>query len=139
MKTVLLKSIILFSILILLTSCSTGGSFLSMNATNVELSESNFNVVARNVEGKSNAAYVLGFTYSAGSISNTFALARVNGSSKLYDDAIQNLWNNYKAEYGDTEGKNLVLANIRIDNDMLNLFLYTETKLFVTADIIEFK
>ncbi len=56
----------------------------------------------------------------------------------MYDDAIQNLWNNYKLKYGDIEGKKLVLANIRIDNDMLNLLVYTHTELFITADVIEF-
>ena len=128
--------------LLLLTffvGCSTGGSFLANNVTNVELSEPNFDIVAKNVEGYSKASYLIGLTYSSGSIANTIALARVGGTAKLYDDAIQNLWNNFTLKYGNPEGKKLVLANIRIDNDMLNLLVYTHTELYITADVIEFK
>ncbi len=135
-KTVQLLGILI--LLIYLTGCSTGGSFLANNVTNVQLSEPNFEIVAKNIEGYSKASYLIGLTYSSGSIANTIALARVGGTAKLYDDAIQNLWNNYKLKYGDIEGKKLVLANIRIDNDMLNLLVYTHTELFITADVIEF-
>jgi hypothetical protein len=77
-------------------------------------------------------------TFSHGSVANTLALVRIGGTAKLYDDAIQGIWKNYKAKYGDTAGRKLVLANIRIDNDMLNLLVYTQTEMFVTADVIEF-
>jgi hypothetical protein len=139
MKQKVLHLVIFLSLLLFLSSCTTGGSFLSLNATNIELSESNFNIVARNVQGHSEASYLLGFSFSSGSIANTMALARLSGSTKLYDDAIKNLWENYTSVNGDFEGKNLVLANIRIDSDILNLILYTETNLYVTADVIEFK
>jgi hypothetical protein len=129
---------LLFLLLVLFSACTTGGSFISQNATAVELSEPNFNIVAKNVEGSSKAAYIIGVTYSAGSIANTLAFARVSGSKKLYDDAVKDLWKNFEAEYGDPEGKKLALVNIRIDNDMLNLLLYAETELFITADVIEF-
>ena len=136
-KTVLL--ILSITFLAILTGCSTGGSFLANNVTNVELSEPNFDIVAKNIEGYSKASYLIGLTYSSGSIANTIALARVGGTAKLYDDAIQNLWNNFTLKYGNPEGKKLVLANIRIDNDMLNLLVYTHTELYITADVIEFK
>ena len=135
------KIILLLSIpvlLILLIGCSTGGSFIANNATQVELSEPNFNIIAENVQGYSKASYLIGFTYSTGNISNTLALARIGGTAKLYDDAIQNLWSNFREKYGDTEGRNFVLANIRFDNDMLNLLVYTQTELYITADVIEF-
>ena len=64
---------------------------------------------------------------------------RIGGTAKLYDDAIQNVWEKYKEKYAGTEGKKLALVNIRIDNDMLNLFVYTQTELYITADIIEFE
>lgn len=136
-KSILL--FLLFSLIAFLTGCSTGGSFIANNVTNVELSEPNFDIVAKNVEGYSKASYLLGFTYSAGTIANTIALARVGGTAKLYDEAIQNLWKNYTLKYGDPTGKKLVLANIRIDNDMINLLIYTQTELYITADVIEFK
>ena len=135
-KIILLLSIP--SLIILLIGCSTGGSFIANNATQVELSEPNFNIIAENVQGYSKASYLIGFTYSTGNISNTLALARVGGTAKLYDDAIQNLWSNFREKYGDTEGRNFVLANIRFDNDMLNLLVYTQTELYITADVIEF-
>lgn len=126
-------------ILIFLFACTAGGSFISHNITNVELSDSEFNIIAKNVEGYSSASYLIGLTYSAGTVSNTLALVRIGGTAKLYNDAIQNLWNNFYAEHENAEGKKYVLANIRIDNDMLNLVLYTQTDLYITADIIEFE
>lgn len=138
MKRSLLFASALFLFAIFVSSCTTGGSFISQNLTSVELSEPNYNIVAKNVEGSSEASYVIGVTYSAGSIANTMAVARVSGTAKLYDDAIKSLWKNFEAEYGSADGRKLALANVRIDNDMLNLFLYTETKMFITADIVEF-
>ena len=139
MKQKLILSFLFLLLLTFFVGCSTGGSFLANNVTNVELSEPNFDIVAKNVEGYSKASYLIGLTYSSGSIANTIALARVGGTAKLYDDAIQNLWNNFTLKYGNPEGKKLVLANIRIDNDMLNLLVYTHTELYITADVIEFK
>jgi len=133
----IILSIVLVS-LALFSGCSTGGSLIANNATNVELSKPNFNIIAENVQGYSKASYLIGFTYSTGNISNTLALARVGGTAKLYDDAIQNLWSNFREKYDDTKGRNFVLANIRFDNDMLNLLVYTQTELYITADVIEF-
>lgn len=136
------KTILFIFLLLLLTylsGCSTGGSFMANNVTNVQLSEQNFDFVARNVEGFSRAEYVIGISYSSGFIANTLALVRTGGSAKLYDDAIKNLWDNFRIEYGDTEGRNLLLANIRYDTDILNLLLYTQTDLYIHADIIEFE
>ena len=132
-------AIVLSIIVAFFLGCTTGGSLLTHNVTNVELSDSEFNIVAKNVEGHSSASYLIGLTYSAGSVSNTLALVRIGGTAKLYNDAIKNLWDNFYAEYGGEEDKNYVLANIRIDNDMLNLILYTKTDLYITADIIEFE
>jgi hypothetical protein len=128
-----------FLFLALVGGCSTGGSFVANNVTNVELSEPNFKIIARNIEGHSKASYLIGFTYSTGNISNTLALFRVGGTAKLYDDALQNLWNNFREKYPDNENKNLVLANIRFDNDMLNLLVYTQTELYITADVVQFE
>jgi hypothetical protein len=126
-------------LLIFFNGCSTGGSFIANNVTNVELSEPNFKIVAENVQGYSKASYLIGLTYSTGNISSTLALVRVGGTAKLYDDAIQDLWKNFREKHPDTERRNLVLANIRFDNDMLNFLVYTQTELFITADVIEFE
>ncbi len=138
MKQQTIPLILLFFSFALLSGCTTGGSFLSTNTTNVELSESNFNIVAKNVEGHAKVSYILGVSYSTGNMANTLALVRIDGTAKLYKSAIENLWENYKSQFGDNENKNLVLANVRIDTDMLNLILYTEAELYITADIIEF-
>ncbi len=127
-----------FIALVYLSGCSTGGSFVAHNATNIELSEQNFEFVAKGVEGSASAEYLLGFSYSSGFIANTFAVARIGGSAKLYDDAIKNLWDNFKKESGDSEGRNLLLTNIRYDADILNLLIYSQTNLYIHADIIEF-
>ena len=126
-------------ILSLLSSCTTGGSFLAHNTTNVELADPGFNIVARNIEGYSEAEYIIGVGWSNGFMASTLAIARIGGTAKLYDDAVQNLWKNYKEKHGETEGKKLVLTNVRYDTDILNLILYTQTKLYITADIVEFK
>ena len=124
--------------LIIFCGCTTGGSFLANNTTNVQLSEPNFKIIARDVEGKSEAEYLLGLSYSYGFLANTLAIVRIGGSEKLYDDAMKDLWKNYKEKYGETEGKRLALVNIRYDSDILNLLLYTRTKLFINADVVEF-
>ncbi len=131
--------LLLSCMLMLFSSCTTGGSFLAQNVTNVELSDPGFEIVARNVEGYSKADYLFGVSYSTGQMANTLALFRIGGSAKLYDDAIQNLWKNYKDKYGEIDGKKLALINIRHDTDILNLVVYTQTELFINADVVEFK
>ncbi len=121
-----------------LSGCYSAGSFLSQNVTNVELSDPNFNYVARNLEGSSKADYLIGVSFSTGFLANTFALVRVGGTATLYDDAIQDLWKKYKEKHGDLDGKKLALVNIRYDSDIINLFVYTQTKLYIHADIVEF-
>ena len=125
-------------VLLVLNGCTTGGSFLALNLTNVELFDSGTRLVARDVAGTSEAGYLFGFSYSTGNMASTFALARVNGTATLYDSAIKDLWKNFEAKYGSTEGKKLALVNIRYDSDMLNLLVYTQTKLYINADVVEF-
>lgn len=130
---------LLFACLLMINSgCTTGGSFLAQNVTNVELSNPGFKFVARNLEGYSKANYLIGISYSTGQMANTLALIRLGGSAKLYDDAIQNLWKNYREKHGEIEGKKLVLVNVRYDTDMLNLLVYTQAELYINADVVEF-
>jgi hypothetical protein len=130
---------LLFAWLVMITSsCTTGGSFLAQNVTNVELSDPSFKFAARNLEGYSKANYLFGVSYSMGQMANTLALIRLGGSVKLYDDAVQDLWKKYKDKHGEIEGKKLALVNIRYDTDILNLVVYTQTELYITADIVEF-
>lgn len=64
----------------------------------VELCEANFTVIANGVQGKAEAGYILGFSYSSGFIANTFAIARVSGIDKLYSDTLDNLWKNFERQ-----------------------------------------
>ena len=125
--------------LLLFSGCSTGGSFVALNVTNVELSNSESEIVAKDVGGTSTAGYLFGFSYSTGNMASTLALVRVDGTATLYDTAVRDLWKNYEGTYGSTEGKKLALVNIRYDADMLNLFIYTKTTLYIHADVVEFK
>ena len=124
---------------ILLSSCATSGLFLSMNNTQVELSENNYEIVATNVSGEAKAGYILGASFSAGAATNTVALARVSGSGMLYMEALENLWKDYEEKHGSVIGKKLALVNVRYDSDALNLILYTEAKISIRADVVEFK
>lgn len=135
-----MRQVIILSILgvLLLTSCTNSGAFLAANQTIVNLNEGNYAISATNVTGESEAAYILGLSYSTGLTANTIALARVEGTAMLYADALENLWANYEAEHGAVVDGTLALANVRYDSDILNLVLYTKVKVSVRADVIEF-
>ena len=122
----------------LLSSCGTGGAFQANHVTNVELSEPNFNIVARDVSGSSMQGYILGLSYSQGSEIGSFGVVKVAGVEKPYDVAIKNLWNNFEENYGSIEGKKLALVNVRHDSELLNTLIYTQAKYFITADVVEF-
>ncbi len=122
-----------------MTGCTNSGAFLSLNQTSVNLEEGNYTISATNVTGESQAGYILGLSYSTGLTANTLALARVDGTSMLYADALENLWANYEAEHGEVEDGTLALANVRYDADILNLILYTQVKVTVRADVVEFE
>jgi hypothetical protein len=102
------------------------------------LSRDNFEIIAKDVMGTAYADYLLGVSSSSGTGSNTLALVRVGGTATLYNDALNDLWKNFEENYGSTEGKNLVLVNVRYDADILNLIVFTKTTLFVHADVVEF-
>jgi hypothetical protein len=120
------------------TGCVTTGSFPAANVTSVELSESNYEIVATDVAGEASAGYLLGISAGTGFQMSTLALARVQGEGTLYRHAIQNLWVNFRAEHGDVEGRDLALVNVRFDGDALNLLLYTRPTVSVRADVVEF-
>jgi hypothetical protein len=124
--------------LLLISACGTGGAFRAHHVTNVELAEPNFKIVARDVQGSSMQGYLVGLSYTVSGDVGTFALIKVSGVDKLYDAAVKELWANYREEYGNPEGKKLALINIRQDSEVLNTLVYTQAKIFITADVIEF-
>lgn len=118
--------------------CSTGGMFVAGNVTDVQLQKGNFKVLARGVTGEATAGYLLGFSLPMGMATNTFAVARVDGTGMLYKEALDNLWKNFESAHGQAEGKKLALVNVHYDSDALNLFFYTQPKVVVRADVVEF-
>jgi hypothetical protein len=138
MKRRLFFFVLVIIIGILTLSCSNNGMFLGMNQTNVELSEANYNLVATNLVGQSQAGYVIGFSLSLGSSTQTFAIGRVEGTGMLYKEALEDLWKNFEAQHGKIDGRKLALANVRYDSEALNLLVYTGVKVFVRADVVEF-
>lgn len=139
MRKKLFLAVVLVVSLLILSSCSNNGMFIGLNQTSVELGEANYEIVASNVLGQSQAGYVLGFSAPLGAATNIFAVARVNGTGMLYKEALENLWKNFEADHGKIDGRKLALANLRYDSEALNLVVYTEVKVFIRADVIEFK
>ncbi len=128
----------LAGISLLLSSCTTSGAFISSHETSVKLSEDNYEIVATGVEGSSEAAYVFGFSYSYGMMTQSLSLARISGAPFLYQEALDDLWNNVRSKHGEVKGDQLALANIRYDSDIVNLFLFSKIKLSVRADVVRF-
>ncbi len=135
------KIIFSFAIITLffsISGCGTGGAFNSNIVTSVELSQPNFNIVAKDISGTATQGYLLGFSIFQGSEVSIFGFVKVAGVDKLYDASIKDLWKNYKEKYGDIERKKLALVNVRHDAEILNTVLYTQAKYFITADVVEF-
>jgi hypothetical protein len=130
--------IISLVLIFLLTGCSSSGAFISSNVTDVQLQRNNYKIIAQNVTGEAQSGYLLGGTFSTGFATNTFAMVRVSGSGMLYKEALENLWRNYEAAHGPIGEKKIALINVRYDADALNLFIYTQPKIMVRADVIEF-
>lgn len=121
-----------------LSGCSSSGMYMSSSLTNVQLSEANYQIVARSVSGESKAGFLLGTSFGVGMYTQVIGVARISGDKALYKTAMDNLWSNFEAKHGSAEGRNLALVNVRYDIDALNLLVYTEPTLTIHADIIEF-
>ncbi len=139
MKTSVVMHVLCWCTLVFVfTGCSTGGAFTSENITDVQLQRNNFRIVARGVTGEAKAGYILGGSFSVGMATNTFALVRVSGTGLLYKEALEDLWKNYEATNGSAEGKKLALINVRYDAEALNLIIYTQPRINIRADVVEF-
>lgn len=89
--------------------------------------------------GEASAAYVLGVSGAVGNEMRTLALARVGGERRLYEAAFADLWASFEAAEGPAVGRRLALVNVRYDADALNLVLYTEARVAIRADVVEFE
>lgn len=133
-------AVLLAAVLLLtLTGCINSGAFYAANMTNVELSEDNFQVIATNVHGQSEAGYILGLSGSQGGYATTFALFRVEGDGLLYKAAVEDLWAQFEEQNGPVMNRRLALVNVQFDADASNyLGLYSKSVVSVRADIVEF-
>jgi hypothetical protein len=123
---------------IALSGCAQTGMFASGHLTAVELAEPNYEVVATGVSGQSKAAYLVGVSFSNGAQSGSLSLFRVDGSGKLYKEAMEGLWESFEKEHGAAEGRRLALANVRYDAETRNFLVYNSIALSIRADVIEF-
>lgn len=118
--------------------CASTGMHTAASITNVGLSAENYRIVARSVSGEARAGYLLGASFGFGMYTQAFAVARVSGERSLYQAAINKLWQNFEAKHGPVEGKPLALVNVRYDLSALNLLIYTQPRLIIEADVVEF-
>lgn len=128
----------LLTISLFLAGCSNTGLFPSSNVTDVRLADSNYKLVATNVNGEAEVAYILGLSISYGMATQTLAIFRVSGTGLVYKEALEELWANFESAHGPVAGRSLALANVRYDSDVLNLLLYTKVRISIRADIVEF-
>ncbi|WP_114749767.1 DUF6567 family protein [Pleomorphovibrio marinus] len=138
MRYTYLFSLLFLLLTILFSGCASSGMHLSSTLTNVELSEANYKIVARSVHGEAKAGYILGASIGIGVYAQVIGVARVSGDRALYGTAMRNLWENFEANHGSVDGRNLALVNINYDVENLNLLVYTRPRLTIQADIIEF-
>ena len=126
------------ALVVVLAGCSAGGAFTAGNVTDVQLQRNNFTIIAQNVSGEAEAGYLIGGTFTMGMATNTFALVRVSGTGMLYKEALEDLWKNFEAAHGPVGQRKIALINVRYDADALNLGIYTQPKIMIRADVVEF-
>jgi len=112
--------------------------FLSSNVTSVEMSEPNYKILATNISGESSVSYLLGASYSLGSVTESVGIIKVKGSGQLYTEAMNNLWNNVTQKFPDIKDRKIAFINVRYDSNFLNFLVYTQAKVYIRADVIEF-
>lgn len=134
----LLRGVLLLGLTVSLTGCFSSGTFLSGHVTDVQLTQGNYKIVATDVYGTASAGYIFGVSGGPGMSTGAIALAHVRGDDYLYQAALSNLWETVRSRYGEVEGKNLALVNVRYDVSALNLMVYTQPTLTVRADVVEF-
>jgi len=130
---------VLVAIMATLTlNCANSGMFLSSNITSVELAEPNYRILTKSVSGESSVSYVLGVSYSLGSVTESIGLIKAGGTGQLYAEAMNDLWKNVEANIGGIKDRKIAFINVRYDADLLNLLVYTKAKVIIRADVIQF-
>lgn len=117
MKKIILKSVFILSIVVLLTSCAAGLS--GSMSDSASLSSKNFTYTQKNVQGMSQATYVLGF----GGMKRE-AIVNEAKQIMLANNPLRN---------------NQAIANLAVDFKYSSfLGIVNTVKCYVSADIVEF-
>jgi hypothetical protein len=122
----------------IVTGCGNSGAFLATHATQVQLGEGNYQIVAQNVTGSAQNAAILGLSHSWGLTTQSYGLIPLKGSKMMYKDAREALWTSFEELYGSAGGRKLALVNVQYDAATTNYIFYTQAKITITADVIEF-
>ncbi|WP_394906104.1 DUF6567 family protein [uncultured Mesonia sp.] len=118
MKKIILKSMFILSTALLFSSCAAGLS--GMMSDSASLSSNNFIYAKKNVQGMSQATYVLGF----GGMKRE-AIVNEAKTKMLENNSLQN---------------NQAIANLSVDFKYSSfLGIVNTVKCYVSADIVEFK
>lgn len=118
MKQIISNAVVLLSISVMLTNCAAGLS--GTMSSSAALSSNNFNYAQKNVQGKSQATYVLG----------------IGG---MHREAIVNEAKEKMLENNPLKS-NQALANLSVDFKYSSFLGVVNTvKCYVSADIVEFK
>jgi hypothetical protein len=137
-----MKNFLLLTLLaagLLISGCGHSGAFIASNSTQVQLQEGNYRIVAKNITGSAESAYVLGLSTSWGITTSSFGLIPLSGSKTLYKDAREELWTVFEEKHSTVLNKKLALVNIQYDAATTNYLLYTKAKITITADVVEFE
>ena len=119
MKKIIFKSIFILSITLLLSSCAAGLSGV-MTSGSASLSSNNFTYIESNLQGTSQATYILGF----GGMKRD-AIVNEAKVKMLENTALKS---------------NQAIANVTVDFKVSNILGIVKTiKCFVTAYIVEIK
>jgi len=65
-------------------------------------------------------------------------IIKVKGSAQPYTEAMNNLWHNVMQKFPDIKDRKITFINVRYDSDFLNFLVYTQAKIYIRADVIEF-
>lgn len=129
----------LFALSFMISGCGNSGAFLAHNSTQVQLHEGNYRIIAKNITGSAETAYILGGSHSLGVTTQSFGLIPLKGSKTLYKDAREELWTIFEEQYTPVEGRQLALVNVQYDAATVNYLFYTHARITITADVIEFE
>ncbi len=136
-KSIIIASSVL-AVSFFVSSCVNSGLLVSSHSTQVQLTQANYNVIANSVTGQAKAGYLFGASLGVGMYAQAYALIPLQKDRALYKIAMADLWKKFEEKHGKTEGRSLALVNLRYESEALNTGIYTQPRLTIIADVVEF-